>query len=162
MQGNKWLKKKIFPQNLLYTPKAKPTQNFLSASIKTDGYAKSPLILCSEICCTWHRCRHDYTQRTHYLHRVPWQAEMVLYCLRNSEAVTAIQAKRSGVRVPVESRECYTSNTLIPLPSYSWRQYFILVGFVYPRLLPLLFRQLLIHLYPFAYIFPFYFLSAFP
>jgi len=30
------VKKKIFPQNLLYTPKAKPTKNFLSASIKTD------------------------------------------------------------------------------------------------------------------------------
>ena len=37
------VKKKIFPQNLLYTPNVKPTQNFLSASIKTDGYAKLPL-----------------------------------------------------------------------------------------------------------------------
>jgi hypothetical protein len=43
------VKKKNFPQNLLYIPKAKITQNFLSASIKTDGYAKTPLILCSEI-----------------------------------------------------------------------------------------------------------------
>jgi len=43
------VKKKIFPQNLLYTPKAKPTQNFLSAFVKTAGYAKTLLILCSEI-----------------------------------------------------------------------------------------------------------------
>jgi len=75
---------------------------------------------------------------------------MVLECLRNSEAITAIQATRSGVRVPVESNECCTSYTLFSLPSYSSRRYFILVGFVYPRLLPLLFRQLLIHLYPFC------------
>jgi hypothetical protein len=43
------VKKKNFPQNLLYTSNAKLTQNFLSASIETDGYAKTPLILCSEI-----------------------------------------------------------------------------------------------------------------
>jgi hypothetical protein len=71
-------------------------------------------------------------------------------CLRNSLAVTAIQATRSGVRVPLESSKCCTSYTLFPLPSYSSRWYFMLVGFVYPRLLPLLFRQLLVHLYPYC------------
>jgi hypothetical protein len=93
----------------------------------------------------------------------------------DSEVVTAIQAARSGVRVPVDSGarvvlpilQLYflyfscTTYTSVPLPSYSSHRYFIFFGFVYPRLLPLLLRKLFIFIF-LAYIFSLLFFKRVP